>query len=110
MDRYFYIIEQDENGNKVIHIQGNLYFCDGGYCHSEWKFLYFNIDEAKHMIEDDTFFSVLDVKVDYLTDIASSETAYAIADNYFDGETGKRLDICDITQETPCGCYYFERK
>ena len=56
MDRYFYILEE-ENGKRVIHMQGNVYYnnADGSnkkYRSAEWTSLYFDIDEALAMQKD----------------------------------------------------------
>ena len=109
MDRYFYIIEQDENGHKVIHMQGNIYANgDGDFRHAEYTFLFFSVSLAQNMIDDESFFATLDENVDYIEDI-TEKTAVARTEKYFDGDSGTQLHISDITEHTPCGCYYFER-
>lgn len=107
MDKYFYIIEQG-NGGKVIHMQGNIYSNDdGSYKHAEWTFLYLEISEAKYMLNTDTFYEYINERVNYLDDI-TEEIATARVENYFDGEPGTELHILDITENTPCGDYWFE--
>lgn len=107
LDRYFYIIEQSDNGNKVIHMQGNIYSNDdGSYKHAEWTFMLLEVSEAKYMLDTDTFYEFINERVNYLDDI-TEEVATARVENYFDGEPGKQLDIADITEDTPCGNYWF---
>lgn len=110
MDRYFYIIEQG-NGGKVIHMQGNIYYNDEKQCyeHAEWTFLYLEISEAKYMLDTDVFYNYVDERISYFDDI-TEEVMFARVENYFDGEPGIELHISDITKNTPCGCYWFERQ
>lgn len=107
LDRYFYIIEQSDNGNKVIHMQGNIYSNDdGSYKHAEWTFMLLEVSEAKYMLDTDTFYEFINERVNYLDDI-TEEVATARVENYFGGEPGKQLDIADIAEDTPCGNYWF---
>lgn len=107
MDRYFYIIEQGIS-QKVIHMQGNIYASDDGkYTYAEWTFLYMEIPEAKNRIEAGTFFEHINMQISYIGDI-SQEAVTEAMENYFDGEPGTELHISDITENTPCGCYWFE--
>ena len=55
MDRYFYAIELDSDGNKTVHLSGNVYYNDGddtetNYRHAEWVYFYISIDELKNKI------------------------------------------------------------
>lgn len=114
LDRYFYIIERDEDGMKCIHLEGNVHLNDADesdtcYRGVSWHWLFIDIDEAKQMIADDEFFECfLPDQTTYLGDITEEE-AYELCDNYYgDGEPGTELHIKDITKNTPCGCYWFE--
>lgn len=112
MDKYFYIIEQDENGTKFIHLEGNIYYndvdeSDTCYRVAEWTFLYLTVDEAKFMMNDGTFFDYVNERVAYLTDITEQQ-AEDMCEDFFDGQPGAKLNITDINDSTPCGCYWFE--
>lgn len=112
MNKFYYILEEDKNGNKVIHIQGNIYyngsvtFADSYKC-TEWSFLYLQVAEAKYMLETDTFYEYLFSRVDYICDLSEAE-ATKNCQTYFNGQPGTKLNIEDITDETPCGNYYFD--
>jgi hypothetical protein len=111
MDRYFYSIGLDGN-KKVVHMSGNVYFNDGDetetcYRVAEWTGLYFGINEAQFMLDADTFYEYLNERVNYLGDISKKE-ADEICKNYFNGQSGIRLHIKDVTTDTPCGDYWFE--
>lgn len=113
MDRYFYILEE-ENGKRVIHMQGNVYYnnADGSnkkYQSAEWTSLYFDIDEAQLMLDADTFYEFINARVDYLRDYAEIEAFY-LCKNYFNGQPGAELHILDITNKTPCGEYWFDEE
>ena len=113
MDRYFYILEE-ENGKRVIHMQGNVYYnnADGSnkkYQSAEWTSLYFDIDEAQLMLDTDTFYEFINARVDYIRDYAEIEASY-LCKNYFNGQPGAELHILDITNKTPCGEYWFDKE
>ena len=112
MDRYFYIIETDENGKKVIHMQGKIYYNNAdaslkNYRSAAWTFLYFDIDKAQLMLDTDTFFEYVNARVNYLGDY-SEEKANKLCLEYFNGQPGTELHISDITNGTPCGDYWFD--
>ena len=112
MDKYFYIIEQDDNGNKFIHLEGNIYHNDADdsdtcYRAAEWTFFYLTIDEVMAMVKDNTFFDYVNERVDYLQDVTEQQAA-EMCKNFFDGQPGTKLNIKDINDSTPCGCYWFE--
>ena len=108
MDRYFYTIEQNDNGNKVVHMQGNIYSNDdGNYKYAEWTFMFLEISEAKLMLDTDTFYEYINEQVNYLDDI-TEENAIAITENYLDEDPGAQLHIADITEDTPCGNYWWD--
>lgn len=109
MDRYFYTIEQDDNGNKVVHMQGNIYYNDErmGYENAEWTFMFLEISEVKRMLDTNTFYDYVNGKVAYF-DYITEENAIAITENYFDEDPGAQLHIADITEDTPCGNYWWD--
>ena len=111
MDRYFYMIVQGDNEEKIIHLQGNIYYNDENMCyeHAEWTFMLLKISKAKRMMNEKAFYNYVDDRINYFEDI-TEEVATARIENYFDEEPGTELDILNITEDTPCGCYWFERR
>lgn len=112
MDRYFYSIELDGNENKVVHVFGNIYCNDADttetdYRIAEWTFLYITIYELKELVKDGLFYDYVNERVNYLGDISEAE-ALKICNQYFGGNPGICLHICDVNEETPCGDYWFE--
>lgn len=112
MDKYFYIIEQDDDGNKFIHLEGNIYYNDADetdacYRVAEWTFLYLTVDEVIAMVNDDTFFEYVNERVNYLQNVTEQQAEDMCAD-FFDGQPGTKMHISEVTQDTPCGCYWFE--
>lgn len=110
MDRYFYSIESDGN-ERFIHLSANVYNTDGespkNYRCAEWVFLYIPVEEAKRMFEEDEFYEYVDELVRYIDDLDENE-ALSVCKIYHNGSCGKYLDILDITNDTPCGNYWFE--
>ena len=114
MDRYFYSLEKDNKGNRTIHLSGNVYFNDNDetetcYRIAEWVGLEIEVIKAKQTFENDEFFNFTDERVKYLDDI-TEEQAKATCEQYFNGTSGTELHIMDITEDTPCGDYWFERR
>lgn len=112
MDRYFYSVELDDDGDKVVHISGNVYLNDvdeteTNYRCAEWTWLYIEIDELKEMLEQDWFYEYLCERVAYLGDHTEAE-AIEICEHYFDEKPGTYLHIAEVNEETPCGDYWFE--
>lgn len=110
MDRYFYSIEVDTEGNKVVHLLGNIYdleWNDTNYVIDEYTFLYIPIKDVILMIDTDTFYEYIAEKVSYSDNVSKAE-AYKVCNEYFNGNHGIELDIADITEGTPCGDYWFE--
>lgn len=112
MDRYFYILEE-ENGEKIIHLEGNLYNVgnesDEEYTLTEWSGLYISLAKAQEMLKnDDEFFATVDELVKYAGNMTEAD-AMKVKDTYFNGNSGVPFDIADITDKTPCGDYYFDR-
>ena len=109
MNRYFYILEEDNLGNKQIRMECNVYGNqeEGFHC-NEWVGCIVSISEAQALIKDNEFYSTLDEIVRYSGDLTEYE-ASAVCELYFDGtSSGEKLKITDITTDTPCGDYYFD--
>ena len=113
MDRYFYSLEKDDNGKQIIHLSGNVYCNDADeketcYRYAEWVWMYIEVARAKEMLDEDEFFDFVNERVKYLGDKTETE-ANEICEQYFNGTSGTELNIMDITENTPCGDYWFER-
>ena len=114
MDRYFYSLELDENGKQVIHLSGNVYFNDTdetreNYRIAEWKFFYVPVEEAQEWLTDGNFFSCVNFNDKlYGIDNITKKEAENICGVYHNGRSGTELHIRDITEDTPCGDYWFE--
>lgn len=111
MDRYFYSIELNEDGNKVFHIYGNVYWNDTDttekdYRIAEWTFFYIAIDELKELISNGRFYDYVNERVNYLGDISEAE-ALETCNRYFGGKPGVCLHIEGVGEDTPCGDYWF---
>ena len=112
MDRYFYSVELDDDGNKIVHMSGNVYWNDvdttlTDYRCAEWTFFYITLKELMELIENDQFYEYINELVNYLDDITEEE-AFETCDRYFSGKPGASLHIKDVNAETPCGDYWFE--
>ena len=104
MDRYFYIIEE-ENGEKFIHMSGNVYANgDGDYRLAEWTGFFVPLSEVHDIRE---LLDYINSQVSYLGDITEEE-AEEISNTYFNGEAVPKLQLEDITEDTPCGEYWCE--
>lgn len=111
MDRYFYIVEMD-GGSKVVHISGNIYYNNGDESEkcfrlAEWTGLYLSLDELREFIVNDDLYEYLNERVMYLADLTEDE-AVDMCQVYFNGESGKWLNIKHVNENTPCGDYWFE--
>lgn len=111
MDRYFYSIEEYGN-EKIIYITGNVYFNDADESETdhriaEWTGLDLTVAKVKQLIEEDDFFDYINEKVNYLDDVTKEEALDA-CNTYWNGESGVELDIRTITEDTPCGYYWFD--
>ena len=112
MDRYFYSVELDDYGNKVIHLFSNVYLNDGDttetkYRCAEWTFFYIPIEKLKKLIKNNRFYDYIDENMNYMCDITKT-SAMELCSNYFDGNPGAYLRIEDVNEETPCGNYWSE--
>ena len=111
MDRYFYSIE-DNGYEKEIHMSGNVYFNDADETENdhriaEWSGFYMSFQEVKELIDINCFYEYINERVNYLGDITKEE-ALAICNFFWDGKPGTELHIFEVTQDTPCGHYWFE--
>lgn len=111
MDRYFYSVEDFGNG-KEVHVSGNVYFNDADGTETdhriaEWTGFYLTIAELSLLYKNEDLLDYLNERVNYLGDITKEE-AEDICDEYFSGKPGEMLDIRDVTDDTPCGDYWFE--
>lgn len=110
LNRYFYSIEKDNNGNKIIHMSGELYWNDSDesktdYRLDEYRWLYITINELKTLIEKNKFLEFMCEKVDCSCNATESE-AKEFCNSYFDGNSGEKLSFENITENTPCGDYW----
>ena len=109
-DRYFYIIEE-ENNTKYMHLEGNIYQNEDIFKLNEWTDCCIEITDLKNHIKNDTFYEFIDSTVKYIDTIPCSDPAEIdrYYNNYFSGKTCSKLDLDNINENTPCGYYYFER-
>lgn len=110
MDRYFYSVELNEDGDKVVHMSGNIFLNDvdeteTNYRCALWVFLYMSLEKLKDAIEKNWLFDYLCENVRYEDDITEAEAVYG-CEHYFDGESGMHMPIMHINEETPCGNYW----
>lgn len=109
MDRYFYSIEED-NRKKCVHFSGNV-FCDEGNSYgtlAEWIFLYISISECVSLIEKGSLFDWIDERISSVEELTEKECQDCI-NEYWNGKSGKKLPLNEITDKTECGYYYFDR-
>jgi hypothetical protein len=112
LDRYFYSLEGNADGEKVIHLSSYIYENDGRgdaedhFRVAEWTSLLIPVDKAKQMMEDDEFYDYVDERVNYLGNLTEKE-AKELCETYHDGQAGTELHISEITDDTPCGDYWF---
>lgn len=111
-NRYFYSVELDENGKKRVHLFGNIYDNDDGtdtnYRVGEWKFLYQTIEDVVLMADTDTFGEWANNETFDALDDITEEEAIETANEYFSGSSGTELYMGDLTEDTPCGDYWWE--
>ena len=110
MDRYFYSVELNEDGNKVVHMSGNIYWNDAdetetNYRCALWTFLYMSIEELKDAIEKRWLFDCLYENVKYEENLPKAE-AIDGCNRYFDGQPGTHMKLMCVNEETSCGNYW----
>lgn len=111
MDRYFYSIE-DCGSEKEVHVSGNVYFNDGDETETdhriaEWTGFWLTLEQVKELIDEECLLDYINERVNYLGDITKEE-AKDICNTYWSGKPGIELDIKNVTDDTPCGYYWFE--
>lgn len=106
----YYSIEEDDSG-KFVHILGDWcyapaeYHFEGlPYRNCEYTWLYIPIEELIRYRDG----HILDLLYDYMTEVKQYEGEYSEKNLIEDAESFvqmKKLDLCDITPDTPCGEY-----
>lgn len=108
LDRYFYILEKDENGELLIHLQGKVFLNgDNEYGLAEWTFEYISVPIAQRWWEALVWTARTANTVKYWSKMTEAK-ALDTCKTYFDGQAGNELNLMDITLDTPEGCYYFD--
>lgn len=112
MDRYFYSIEED-NGKKYVHFSGNVFYNNGNvdgnpFRLAEWTFLYIPISECISLIGKGDLFAWIEERITNIDDLTEEECQDCI-NGYWNGKSGKKLPLNEITDKTECGYYYFDR-
>ena len=113
MDRYFYSVELDDNGNKIVHLSGNVYYHDCSedpeqdYRYAEYCGFYLTISEIAELVTKNELFETLYEEVKY-EGYLTEEEAIETCNKYFMGQPGINLHIKDVNENTPCGDYWFE--
>jgi len=111
MNRYFYSVEE-HGKKKCIHFRGHIFSnnatgTDMTHSNHEWVGVYLEVKKVKQLLASNNLYGRLDDLVSYKTD----ETE-AYANNrsriYFAGHPGKKRNLTDITEDTPCGDYWFD--
>ena len=103
MERMFYLVEDTPDG-KVIHYEGFVsedMFVD-------LTFAYIPIDKAA-TIDDDELSRIEEGVTQYPQDNDPDEAEEIFANYFGDPEgSGEHLPFREVTQDTPCGCYWCE--
>lgn len=112
-DKYFYQVENGEKG-KLVHFSGNIYDCDSGesgeaYTLDEWTGLYFTIPDFIETIKNGTLIDLLCEAVSYSGHLGERE-GERISREYFGSEKCKELPFSEVTEDTPCGLYCYDRE
>ena len=110
LDKYFYSIEQ-YGEEKYFHLSGNVYEndvdpSDTNYRIAEWTGLCIPISELMDYINMKDYYDYFNERVNYLDDCTEAE-ARKIAVTNHNGAEGEYLHIEDLTENTPCGNYWF---
>lgn len=113
MNRYFYTVESDDSGNKVVHFVGNIYNNDDGeeqnHKIDEWTFLYFDLPELEAAIKGNTLYTQLNEATAYSDDMTEAE-AQQCCEEYYGGDSGLELHISKVNKDTPFGEYWYEEE
>ena len=121
-DRIFYSVEEWRYDGKIlkqVHIFGNLFKYDmdnelnpRDYEHHEYCGLFVDIDELHEMLNDNKEYGDFD---DFMNENVryaggySTEEAFEMAENYFSTTSVTSLSLWEVSKDTPCGDYYWER-
>lgn len=118
-DRYFYDVETDKHGRKMIVMQGEIYenpvdrteecCCNRSYLTS----LQFSLEELQRELKEDTLFETFNDNVDTDNRGYTFSEAYELCQTYFDSmhthasiNGGRRLSLFKVSEYTPDGHYY----
>lgn len=108
LERDLYQIEEDENGNKRIHVFGYAYCCDDeaadGSVYRMLEFTFFYIPVG---LTPEEFAQAYGRNVEHCKQYFSNYTQDGITellDDYFPGSVSE-LAYEEITENTPCGYY-----
>lgn len=113
MNRYFYTVESDDSGNKVVHFVGNIYNNNDGeeenHKIDEWTFLYFDLPELEVAIKENTLYDQLNEATAYSDNITETEAEQS-CEEYYGGYSGAELHISKVNKDTPFGEYWYEER
>ena len=105
----YYTISKDENGKKIIHVNGYLWESEGKYHSTEVCWFLMPLDEfVKKYSKDGNDFveETYEALNQYQEDFKSVRKATDTCQNYFNRRPAKALlPFAVITRDTPCGNY-----
>lgn len=106
-NRYFFTVE-NLYGVKHVHFQGNIAYNDGNgdYTDMEWCGVYIPVREIRTRTKEELIEKLWNS--DLNLDNISEDTARDLIASYFDGQPGEHLAYEDISDDTPCGKYWFD--
>ena len=112
MNRYFYSVEESSKRKKYIHFRGYIYSNNEigknmTHTEAEWVGVVLEVKKTKELLKDNKLYERLDDLVSFKNDV-SEAFANARSRVYFTGHPGKKRDLTDITDDTPCGDYWFD--
>lgn len=108
LDRYFYVLEREEDGGQRIRLLGNAFWSTNNrYLLAAWTFENIPVAVAQMWWTEGFWAARTTDSMAYICDITEAK-ALDICKTYFDGQAGNELDLMDITVDTPEGCYYFD--
>ena len=105
MNRYYFTIEQHNINTKYVHFLGNIYDVEQDYELAEWSNVFISINCLQDMLAKNELFDFLDERYKYIGTVPAEEIH---SFSYFDKPCVECPDLCTITQNTPCGNYYFD--
>ena len=111
----FFSIEENNNGEKQVHIGGYIYSSDedngdGYWRNVEFSFCIIPLEEfIKNLEEDDNYIDTIESENKQYIGDCTDEDAVEIINSYFDDNPADyTLHYGEITMDTPCGNYCFE--